>query len=123
LTKVAVGDVRRAWEIHRAEYETRFDEIGALARSARRALEQGDEATLGELMNANQVWLRAIQVSSPEIETLVSVALRAGARGAKLSGGGRGGNVIALVDEVTQDEVARALRDAGARDVMVTRVE
>jgi mevalonate kinase len=74
-------------------------------------------------MNANQRLLREIGVSSPENETLVSAALRAGARGAKLSGAGRGGNVIALVDAVTQDKVERALLDAGARRVIVTRVE
>ncbi|MBI5304616.1 MAG: mevalonate kinase [Chloroflexi bacterium] len=123
LTKVAVGDVRRAWEQNRVEYETIFDHIGAIARDARAAIEQGNADALGELMNANQALLRAIDVSSPEIETLVDAARRAGARGAKLSGGGRGGNVIALVDGVTQDAVVRALRYAGARDVTVTRVE
>lgn len=122
-TKLAVGDVRRAWEQARAHYETLFDEIGAIARAARPAIERGEVDALGELMNANQEWLRQIGVSSPEIEVLVSAALRAGARGAKLSGAGRGGNVIALVDEVTKDRVARALEEAGARRVIVTRVE
>ncbi|MCI0475369.1 MAG: mevalonate kinase [Anaerolineales bacterium] len=122
-TKIAVGDVRRAWERDRARYESLFDQIGALARDARRALERGEVDALGGLMHANQVLLREIGVSSPEIETLVNAALRAGARGAKLSGAGRGGNVIALVDEVTQDRVERALLDAGARRVIVTRVE
>ncbi|MBM3130494.1 MAG: mevalonate kinase [Chloroflexi bacterium] len=121
-TKIAVGDVRRAWEADRARCESLFDQIGALARDARAALERGAVDALGDLMNANQVLLRAIGVSSPEIETLVGAALRAGARGAKLSGAGRGGNVIALADAVTQDEVERALLDAGARRVIVTRV-
>jgi len=122
-TRIAVGDVRRAWEHDRARYESLFDEMGAIARAARDALERGEVETLGELMDANQVLLRAIGVSSPEIETLLAAAARAGARGAKLSGAGRGGNVIALVDTVTQDEVARALQAAGARRVIVTRLE
>jgi mevalonate kinase len=121
-TKIAVGDVRRAWEACPAQYESLFDQIGALVRDARGAIEQGKMDTLGGLMNANQILLREIGVSSPEIEILVSAALRAGARGAKLSGAGRGGNVIALIDEVTQDKVERALLDAGARRVIVTRV-
>lgn len=122
-TKIAVGDVRRAWKQDRARYESRFDQIGALARDARGALERGDENALGGLMNANQVLLRELGVSSPEIETLVGAALRAGARGAKLSGAGRGGNVIALVDAVTQDKIERALLDAGAKRVIVTRLK
>jgi len=121
-TKIAVGDVRRAWEAERARYETLFDQIGVVAREARGAIERGQVDALGTLMNTNQASLREIGVSSLEIETLVSAALRAGARGAKLSGAGRGGNVIALVDEVTQDRVERALLDAGARRVMVTGV-
>ncbi len=121
-TKIAVGDVRRAWEQDRARHEALFDEIGGIAQRARQAIETGAPVLLGALMNANQAVLRALGVSSPEIETLVAAALGAGARGAKLSGGGRGGNVIALVDRVTQDEVTRALLDAGARRVMVTQV-
>jgi mevalonate kinase len=121
-TRIAVGDVRRAWEQARARYESRFDQIGALARDARAAIERGEVDALGGLMNVNQVLLRELGVSSPEIETLIGAALRAGARGAKLSGAGRGGNVIALVDKVTQDKIERALLDAGARRVIVTRV-
>ncbi len=121
-TKIAVGDVRRAWEADPARYERLFDQIGAIARDARGALEHGEVDALGGLMNSNQVLLREMGVSSPEIETLIRAALRAGARGAKLSGAGRGGNVIALVDEVTQDKVERALLDAGARRVIVTHV-
>jgi len=122
-TKIAVGDVRRAWEQNRAHYEMLFDQIGAIVRDARKAIEQGNVESLGELMNTNQILLRAIGVSSPEIETLVQAALNAGAPGAKLSGAGRGGNVIALVDGVTQDIVARAMTEAGAKRVIVTRVE
>ena len=121
-TKIAVGDVRRAWEADRVRYDSLFDQIGVIARDARGAIERGEADALGGLMNANQVVLREIGVSSPEIETLIRAALRAGARGAKLSGAGRGGNVIALIDKVTQDRVERALLNAGARHVIVTHV-
>ncbi len=122
-TKIAVGDVRRAWQAESARYESLFDQVGALARDARAAIERGDTDALGPLMNANQQLARKIGVSSPEIETLVDAALRAGARGAKLSGAGRGGNVIVLVDEENREEIARALMEAGARRVIVTKVE
>jgi len=53
---------------------------------------------------------------------LIQAAEGAGAAGAKLSGGGRGGNVIALVDESSVDTVSAALTSAGARRVIVTSV-
>ena len=114
--------MRRAWEADRVRYDTLFDQIGAIVRDARGAIERGEVDALGGLMNANQVLLRAMGVSSPEIEALIRAALRAGTRGAKLSGAGRGGSVIALIDEVTQDKIERALLGAGARRVIVTRV-
>ena len=122
-TKVAVGDVRRAWEAERDRYEALFDEIGAIVHAARAAIERGDVEALGPLMNANQRLAREIGVSSPEIESLVDAALGAGARGAKLSGAGRGGNVIALVGEENPEKLVRALMDTGARHVIVTKVE
>ncbi len=122
-TKIAVGDVRRAWEQDRTQFEMLFDAVGDTVRAARTAIETGDLDTLGSLMQGNQTLLRAIGVSSPEIDTLVDAATRAGARGAKLSGGGRGGNVIALVEDVTHDTVQAALLSAGARQVIVTEVK
>ncbi|MBI5035154.1 MAG: mevalonate kinase [Chloroflexi bacterium] len=121
-TKIAVGDVRRAWEANRATYESLFDEIAEITRKARKAIENGEVNRLGALMRNNQILLRQIGVSSSDIERLVLAATTAGARGAKLSGGGRGGNVIALVDGVTQDRVQRALLKAGAKRVIVTTI-
>ncbi|MBI4788005.1 MAG: mevalonate kinase [Chloroflexi bacterium] len=121
-TKIAVGDVRRAWEQDRARYEALFDEIGSIARAARRAIESGDVGALGPLMNANQEQARAIGVSSPEIEKLIAAALGAGGRGAKLSGAGRGGNIIALIEEGTRPAVEHTLLAAGAARVVITEV-
>ena len=121
-TKIAVGDVRRAWEADRARYDALFDQIGAIARDARAAIENGDVPALGPLMNRNQALAREIGASSPEIETLINAAQNAGARGAKLSGAGRGGNVIVLVDEQNREEIEHALMQAGAAHVIVTRI-
>ena len=121
-TKIAVGDVRLAWEADRPRYERLFDEIGAIAERARAALESGDIESLGPLMDHNQALLREVGVSSDALERLVQTAKRAGAAGAKLVGAGRGGNMIALVDGTTQAAVERALLDAGARGMIVTTV-
>ena len=73
--------------------------IGAIADSARQAIEQGAVELLGPLMDANHGLLRKLGVSCPELDALVLAARKAGAWGAKLSGGGRGGNMIALVNK------------------------
>ena len=117
-TKIAVGDVRRAWERDPARFEALFDEAAAIARQARRAIETGDVAALGPLMDANQTLLAQMGVSSPELDRLIRAAREAGAAGAKLSGAGRGGNMIALVTEATAGEAADALRAAGAVRVL-----
>jgi mevalonate kinase len=121
-TKETVGDVRRGWEADPARYEAQFDAIAALARAGRAAIEQGDTAELGALFDRNHALLQELGVSSPALDVLIAAARAAGALGAKLSGGGRGGNVIALVEEAGRDAVRAALVAAGAQSVIVTTV-
>jgi mevalonate kinase len=73
-------------------------------------------------MNDNHHVLQRMDVSSPELDRLVDAARAAGALGAKLSGAGRGGNMIALVSEETEAAVNAALLAAGARRVILTSV-
>lgn len=114
-TKIPVGDVRAGWERERVAYETRFDEIGDLVTQARQALLEENWPTLGALMNANHAALQWLGVSCVELDQLCDVARANGALGAKMSGGGRGGNMIALArDAAHADELRAALRGAGA---------
>lgn len=122
-TKESVEDVRRLWEEDKAKWEGMFDEIGEIVKQAREAIERGRAKELGALMNQNHGFLQALTVSSPELDALVSAARKAGAMGAKLSGGGRGGNMIALVDADHAGSVSEALITAGAKHVIVTTVE
>jgi mevalonate kinase len=122
LTKVTVAAVRAAWQRDPERYEGLFDRIGAVADEARRAIEGGEVRSLGPLMNANQRLLRQLDLSAPELETLIDVALSEGAGGAKLSGGGRGGNVIAVIEPTQIERIRRAWLAAGAANVIVTRV-
>ncbi len=121
-TSIAVGDVRRAWEQDSTGYDALFAACGEIARNARVAIEQGEIGALGPWMNENHAVLRKMGVSSPELDRLVEAARAAGAAGAKLSGGGRGGNMIALAREVDPDRIANALLNAGARNVVITQV-
>ena len=119
LTAKTVARVRRAWEKHQARYEDIFDQIAALTRAGVDALRDGQFQELGELMNLCQGYLNALQLSTPELEELVHVAREQGALGAKLTGGGGGGSVIALCPD-TQDAVAAAMERAGYRTLQLT---
>ena len=120
LTRDAVADVRA--QAHRSPAKTArlFADISAIVGEARLCLEQGKTDQLGELMTANHRLLRTLKVSCPELDQLVDAALNGGALGAKLSGGGRGGCIIALVDEESAPAVKESLVGAGARQVMFT---
>jgi mevalonate kinase len=121
-TRDVVSDLRRRYQAEPARYEPRFDRIGEIALAARKGIEQGQVEILGELMDENHALLREIGVSCPELDCLVAAARDGGALGAKLSGAGWGGNMIALVTEATQGRVDMLLRLAGATRVMVTEV-
>ncbi len=117
ITKDVVGDVRRQWQENPGRFERIFDDCGQVAESARHSMELGEIDQLGKLMTQNQRFLEEMTVSSPELERLVEAAVAAGALGAKLSGAGRGGNMIALVREEDEEPVRLALSMAGARVV------
>jgi len=100
----------------------RFREIGLLAEEAALASRQGQVDRLGDLMNLNQLVLERLGVSCNEIDSLVAAALEAGAFGAKLSGSGGGGIVVALVEPDRAPAVAGAMEAAGGSSVFVTHV-
>lgn len=85
--------------------------VGALTRAAVPALRRGDWAEVGRLMLLNQLVLDRIGVNTVETGRLVEVALRAGAAGAKVSGSGGGGIVVAIAEtEGDAERVEEALR-------------
>lgn len=121
-TKIAVGDVRRAWEQEPEPYETLFDRIATVVEAARAAIAEGRPADLGPLMNENHRLLQEMGVSCERLDALANAARAAGAAGAKLSGGGRGGNLIALIEPGRAAGVVAALAAAGAKRVIVSWV-
>lgn len=121
-TKESVADVRKLWEANKSKWESVFDQVGMIAKEARKAIEEGHTNELGELMNQNHSLLQEMTVSSPELDRLVTTACLAGAWGAKMSGGGRGGNMIALVPLETAEAVSESLIAAGANQTIITQV-
>ncbi len=121
-TMGAVRDVRQLWLADPHRYEAIFDSAGEIVRRARVCIENGMLQALGPLMDENHALLEQMSVSSPELDRLVRAARQAGALGAKLSGGGRGGNMIALVHPERGEEVAKALQEAGAVRTWISTV-
>jgi len=121
-TKESVADVRKLWEADKKYWENVFDEIGDISFAARHVIEEGWIKMLGALMDENHTLLQEMTVSSPELDKLVEAARNAGALGAKLSGGGRGGNMIALVKPEIAETVSLSLKEAGAKNTIITQV-
>ena len=110
-TGVVVRDVLRlaesTWNVTSKIYEA----ADSIIDEALNAFARGDMDILGKLMNINQGLLNAVGASSMEIESLIFAARSAGAKGAKLTGAGRGGSVIILVERERLDDVRKAIKD------------
>jgi mevalonate kinase len=114
VTSEVVADVRRANEANPAKFRKVFSDYVNTVKEARVALEGYDIKKLGLLMDKNQELLREIGVSCGEIEKIIGTAKKNGALGAKITGTGRGGYVIALTPgKSLQDKVAKAIKKAG----------
>jgi mevalonate kinase len=122
-TAQAVAGVRERWTYDRETYENLFDHIGKLTTQVHEALLQGNINTIGSLLTDNHELLQKMGVSCVELDSLVQAALDAGALGAKLSGGGLGGNMLALVEPAQVERVANALTQSGATAVIHTVVQ
>ncbi len=121
-TRAPVGEVRARWQASTTAYNCLFDEVALLAYRIRDCLAAGTISELGPLLSQNHALLQQIGVSSPELDALVAAAIRAGALGAKLSGAGWGGVMLALATPETAPRIAYALKAAGARRVFETMV-
>ena len=97
LTAKTVARVRAARDKNRPVIDRVFRGIDALTGQALAAIEKHDLERLGDLMNVCHGLLNSLQVSSWELEELIQIARENGALGAKLTGGGGGGSMIALV--------------------------
>jgi len=113
-TTAAVAGVRERKEKDSEKYDKIFDRAENIAYLAKNALINEDYKELGKLMNENHKLLQQIEVSSKELDFLVKLARERGALGAKLTGGGLGGNMIALTPgRELQEEVANAIEKEG----------
>jgi len=117
-TVAAVEGVRERKEKNPEKYQEIFNRAENITYLAKRALQEDDFKEIGKLMNENHKLLQQIEVSSRELDFLVNVARSQGAIGAKLTGGGLGGNMIALTPgKELQEEVATAIEKEGFQTI------
>lgn len=121
-TKQLVTMLRGRWTGDAEFVDAIFDSIGELAEQASASIGRGEIGTLGPLMNHCQTLLETLGVSGPNLERLNLAAREAGAMGAKLSGAGGGGIMIAQVDDSSLEAVDTALREAGAVRTIRTEI-
>ncbi len=113
-TKEMVSGVAARRKENPEKYDRLFRQSAELAHRARKALEAFDLRRVGTLMNENHRLLQEIEVSSETLDLLVELARSNGALGAKLTGGGGGGCMIALTpEEALQNKVASSIESEG----------
>jgi mevalonate kinase len=121
-TKAMVAGVAERKKKNPEKYDRLCEQAEELAIEARKALEDFDLRKVGELMDENHIQLKEIEVSCGELDHLVGVARERGAFGAKLTGGGGGGCMVALTPgETLQEKVAKAIESEGFK-VLKTKI-
>lgn len=115
-TKAAVGDVAILCQTNPQKYKPLIEKLGDISREIKEILETNvDKQKIGDAMNRAQKILEKLTVSDPKLENLIDTALSAGAFGAKLTGGGRGGCMIAIVeDKNVAKEIVKTLQANGS---------
>ncbi|MEU2717911.1 mevalonate kinase [Streptomyces sp. NPDC007205] len=113
-TKDAVELLRAAFQRRSGAREQFVRRASELTDEARQALADGESAQFGARLTAYHELLRTAGLSTGRIDAMVEAALTAGSLGAKITGGGMGGCVIALTRPEHAREVTRGLRQAGA---------
>jgi len=115
-TKETVSNVRNNWKKEPGLMDGYFDEIERITKQGKIAIENGNEKMVGEMMDENHELLNSIGVGHEKLEKLIDIAKNADALGAKLTGGGGGGNMVALAkDKRAQKKIHDAITEAGYR--------
>jgi len=121
-TKEMVTGVAARRKKNAEKYDRLFKQAEELVFTARKALEDFDIRKVGELINENHCLLQEIEVSCEELDYLVNLAREEGAFGAKLTGGGGGGCMVALTPGRTlQEKVAATIENQGF-NVLKTKI-
>lgn len=119
-TKEAVENIAQLYQSAPEETDNSIKQLGQLTKRAKVAIEQDQAIELGTCMTQAHKILDSLGVSNPELNRLVQTALDSDAIGAKLTGGGRGGCMIALAkSKSAANQLAEALIKVGAQHTWI----
>lgn len=121
-THDTIAQLREELRLNPDFVQPRIDEIGDLVKKASPNLTDVNRALQAELINRNQEILRELNLSCPELDHLIDIALSNGALAAKLTGGGKGGHMLALVEESQIENVFSALNQASGGKAFQTSI-
>jgi mevalonate kinase len=120
-TRVVVGGVKERKDKEPEKYARVFKNAEQLVHDARKQLEQFNLERMGTCMNENHALLQQIEVSCDELDALVHLARESGAIGAKMTGTGKGGYMVALTpSKELQERVAEAIERKGFQALRTT---
>ena len=123
-TKTAVESIRNLYLKHPGPTRSSIDLLGEYTVECAHSLSTGDLHRIGELMNLAQIELTKLGVSDDRLEQFIQVARKNDALGAKLTGGGRGGCILALAEnEQHAISLSHALKEAGAPRTWTSRLD
>jgi len=97
-TKEMVAGVARVREKNPVQVEKFLEAVRSLVKNAELAIQANDIGAIGDFLDLNQMLLAGLMLSTEAIEDMRNIAKGAGARGAKLTGSGGGGSVIAITE-------------------------
>ncbi|MDG6909702.1 MAG: mevalonate kinase [Nitrososphaerota archaeon] len=112
-TKGQIGKVALTKEERPDLFNMLTDSIGWLSESAADMLVQGDGPGLGRLLTLNHVVLRSMGVSNDTLDEMVDALCSLGCHGAKLTGAGGGGSVVAVAPEAKEKSIVSGLTARG----------
>lgn len=116
----AVADVGKLVQDSTTNGRQLVQDLGRLTKKVYQIIEQKDLDQLGNILDRAQTKLKQLTVSNEKLDLLVETAKNSGALGAKLTGGGRGGCMIALVDQAEKAQaIAKDLIGAGAKETWI----
>lgn len=118
-TVTLINKVKESFAKKETRLEEIYDGIAKLVEEAKTALLGEDWIKLGTLMNKNQAYLNELGVSIEKLDTMINIALSAGAYGAKLSGAGGGDCMIAVCPKDKELLVKAGIVQAGGEVINV----
>lgn len=122
-TWATVASLAKDLEREPGRIQPKLEEIGQLTLQGKQALLDGDISSLAAAINHNQSILEALELSCPELDLLIAKSREAGTLAAKLTGGGRGGHMLALVEKNLLQPVLETLQELSGGKAFYTSLE